>query len=166
MASRKQFLGFACGLTSRFVSRNNDVDGYWGVGVLAKRLHDAGRGFIEFDLLSDSGTRADDSTAWLRHQMLMTETPAEWLSGATLRVEYTPRARDASKHLWPAWLAKHSGVPMFRVVATATLIDDHGRSRAASSVTWCWDHDPWRERQSARAGRGQSGTARPRPSPL
>jgi hypothetical protein len=154
MASRKQFLGFARGLTSRFVSRNNDVGGYWGVGVLAKRLHAARRDFIEFDLLSGPGTRNDDSAAWLRNRMSTTETPAHWLRDATLRVEYIPRASDDSEHLWPVWLAKPRGVPMFRVVATATLVDDHGRSREASSVTWCWDHDPWREMRSAREGRG------------
>jgi hypothetical protein len=154
MASRKQFFGFAQGLTSRFISRNNDINGYWGVGVLAKRLHEAGRHVIEFDLLSPLEPRSNDSATWLQDRMSVTATPVGWLSRATLRVDYTPRASDPSEHLWPAWVANPTGVLMYRVVATATLVDDHGRSREALSVTWCWEHDPRRESRSARARSG------------
>lgn len=153
MASRKQFLGFARGLTPRFISRNNDINGYWGVGVMAKRLHEAGRNVIEFDLLSPQELRNDDSAAWLQDRMSVTATPVGWLKRASLRVGYTPRASDPSEHLWPAWVAQPTGLLMYRVVATATLVDDHGRSREASSVTWCWDHDPRRESRSTRAHR-------------
>jgi hypothetical protein len=51
MASRKLFLGFASGLVSRFVSRNNDIRGYWGVGILSRDVHGTGGATVEFDLL-------------------------------------------------------------------------------------------------------------------
>ena len=145
MASRKQFLGFADGLVTRFVSRNNDVGGWWGVGVLSKRLHDAGRSEAEFDLLSGSGGFGGSSALWLRHRMEATKTPREWLGAASLRVVYTSRQSDPSESLWPLWIDKPKAVPMYRAVVTATLIDNNGRVRQASAVTWCWDHDPMRE---------------------
>ena len=151
MASRKWFKDFVAGLVSRFVSRNNDVDSYWGVGVLSKQLHDSGRSTIEFNLLEPQSNDLDAGSAiWLSRQVANTKTPEGWITAATLRVTFTPREADPREELWPAWVDKPTGVPMFRVIVTASLTDDSGRTHQASAVTWCWDHDPYREGGRAR----------------
>ncbi len=153
MASRKQFLGWAEGLTSRFAGRSNDIGGYWRVGVLAKELHDSAQSEIQFDLLSRSAAGDQDSQSWLRHRLLATQTPQNWLRSAILRVEYTPNGAQPSEPDWPVWVDRPPGVPIYRVVVSALLVDDRGRERQASFVTWCWDHDPRRELRSSRRGR-------------
>ena len=149
MASRKHFLGAAHDLTTRFVSRNNDIDGHWGVGVVSLWLHEAGLDTVEYDLLSTAEGDVD-SARWLKNWMASTATPDAWLASATLRVVYTARTYPSDEREWPVWVDKPTGVPMYRVVVTAILVDDHRRRREASSVTWCWDFDPRREWQSSR----------------
>lgn len=146
MASRKEFRDFARGIASRFVSRNNDVAGYWGVGVLSKGLHDRGLDEAEFDILTVSSGVAVDSARWLRRRLVETGIPAEWVTSAKLRVAYFERAADSTEW-WPQWIARPTSVPLFRLVATATITDDFGRVWEDSASTWCWDHDPNRERR-------------------
>jgi len=149
MASRKQFNGFAHGLASRFISRYNDIGGYWGIGVLALDLPLAGTSVLEFDILSEQGDQG--TAAWLMNLLTATGTPREWLVAANLRLEYTPRADDPSEKLWPVWVDKPQGADLYRVVATATLEDDRGRRFDASAQTWCWAHEPKREHRSSRS---------------
>ena len=51
MSSRKQLKGIAAGLASTFVSRNNDLDGYWAVGVICAEAYEQGAEQVRFRLL-------------------------------------------------------------------------------------------------------------------
>ena len=151
MPSRKTLLtDFANGLVHRFVSRNSDIGGYWAVGVLSRRAHESGRDGVEVDLLSQDDECDGGSATWLRARMAATETPTHWLTSAVLHVDFTPYEADPSEKMWPVWIDRPAGEPMFRAVVTAILTDDLGRQRTASTHTWCWDHNPIRENGPAR----------------
>ena len=142
MASRKHFHDFAVGLAHRFISRNNDIGGYWGVGVLAKDLHASGRDQQEFNLLEAPQPWVADSHRWLLHRLEVTHTPSDWLNAATLWVTYTPVERRGFGDEWYTHRLRASRAQIYRAVALVVLIDDNGHRREARAGVWCWDHDP------------------------
>ena len=160
MASRKNFHDLAVGLVSRFVSRNNDIDGFWGVGVLSRAVHDAGRTQWSLDLLSTGDAFDHNSRGWLLRRLEETNVPSTWLVSASLLATFAPHVGKPVDVWWWKQVARH-GVLAYRITVTAVLRDDHGREWTASADTWCWDHDPGREsrnilEQSARASTGRA----------
>lgn len=51
MASYKRLNGTAAGVLGTFVSRNNDIDGYWALGVIYSEIDDLGLSEVTFRLL-------------------------------------------------------------------------------------------------------------------
>jgi len=140
MASRKQFQDLADAVVSRFVSRNNDIGGFWGVGVLSRHLHEADQDCKDFDLLGTGDPLDGGSATWLQTRLLATATPPGWLAIARLRVTFEKQSmvtRVASPW-WMRFLPVEQ-VQSYRAIVTATLVDDHGRTREATEQTWCWD---------------------------
>lgn len=150
MSTRRQFKAFADNLCARFVSRNNDLGGYWGIGLLARRLHGASRTEVAFDLLHEATDLDFDSGAWLLTRMVSSGIPDGWLTAATLRVGFTPADVVPTDPLWPPWRQRPAGVSIYHVAATAELSDDHGGVWRGSAITACWDHNPEYERRSGR----------------
>jgi hypothetical protein len=139
MAIRKQFQDFAYGTASRFVSRSNDIGGFWGVGVLSREVHRAGHTQRTFDLLGVPDPFDGGSAQWLQERLLTTGIPETWLASATLHVMYSPRPVDRVRPRWWSSRIARADVQTYRVVAIATLVDDRGRIREASADAWCWD---------------------------
>jgi len=54
MAKRKLFKNIAYGLISSFISRNNDVSGYWGIGKLYSLMIKSDKFKIEINLVKKS----------------------------------------------------------------------------------------------------------------
>jgi len=54
MAKRKLFKNIANGVLSSFVSRNNDVQGYWGIGKLYSLMINKDTYEIEIDLIKQN----------------------------------------------------------------------------------------------------------------
>lgn len=52
MARRKEFKTIANGLLSSFISRNNDVYGYWGIGKLYSHMLKSKMMILEIDLIN------------------------------------------------------------------------------------------------------------------
>jgi hypothetical protein len=52
MSPRKNIKGVALGLLGTFVSRNNDIDGYWDIGVLRLYSEKHHLSTLTFDLLN------------------------------------------------------------------------------------------------------------------
>jgi hypothetical protein len=52
MAKNRDLKGIACGVAETFISRNNDVLGYWGIGMLYKEAIEHSVAVIEIDLLT------------------------------------------------------------------------------------------------------------------
>jgi len=51
MGSRKEFKAIAHGLVESFISRNNDVSGYWGIGKLYSHIVSTGVKDLKIDLI-------------------------------------------------------------------------------------------------------------------
>ena len=51
MAKRKELKNIMAGIFSSFISRNNDVNGYWGLGKICKFMKDNKLFKVEVDLL-------------------------------------------------------------------------------------------------------------------
>lgn len=144
MPRRKELRGAAFGLLGSFVSRNNDVSGYWALGKLYKHAVQAKASTVLVDLLDLTITPPnDDFAAMALHfqQMLGAQLkarglPADWVRAATVSVEFE-RARS------PNALGD-----VFNCIVLIT--DDEGRKRHAIANGTCWMHDPAREQKSAR----------------
>ena len=52
MAKNRDLKGIACGVAETFISRNNDVFGYWGIGMLYKEAIEHSVTVIELDLMT------------------------------------------------------------------------------------------------------------------
>jgi hypothetical protein len=52
MAKNRDLKGIACGIAESFISRNNDVLGYWGIGMLYKEAIEDSLTVIELDLIT------------------------------------------------------------------------------------------------------------------
>jgi hypothetical protein len=52
MAKNRDLKGIACGVAESFISRNNDISGYWGIGMLYKEAIEHSVTVIELDLLT------------------------------------------------------------------------------------------------------------------
>jgi hypothetical protein len=98
MAGRKQLKNLANGLLGTFVSRNNDINGYWGLGLL--RLYAAQRSLqtVSIDLLSQGLEKEQISPidiAWRNYRKWLFEKlsdagidPME-LRAAEIRIRFT-----------------------------------------------------------------------------
>lgn len=54
MLRKSEIRNIAHGLLGTFVSRNNDIDGYWGLGILREVANETGQTKIEIDLLDEN----------------------------------------------------------------------------------------------------------------
>lgn len=102
MASRKHFNHMAAGLLQSFVSRSNDVGGYWALGVLYRAVQGEAKS-VELDLLSETATPACPAclavarhyAAFLRNAAARKGIAMESLADARVVVEFTTSTDQA-----------------------------------------------------------------------
>lgn len=140
MARRKILKGIASGLISSFNSRNNDVEGYWGLGMLKAHAQ-----HVTISLLDGGVSPATDRFALMaaiyRRQLMAAmerhQLPSSWVVSAVITVAFEPAS--------PELLAPYR--------CTCAIVDDLGAVHAASAEGRCWAHNARRESQSMRAFR-------------
>jgi len=145
MPRRRELRGAAHGLLGAFVSRNNDVGGYWALGKLYKHAEATGVAEVRVDMVRSIITPPNAQFAGMVeyfHQMLSRQLasralPSDWLSAAEITVQFTGQ-NDA----------KEPG-DMFECLVSLT--DDRGRQHQARASGSCWAHSPFRESRSTRA---------------
>lgn len=150
MPRRAQLLEIASGLLGSFVSRNNDVGGYWALGVLYRQAQEQGRMQVEIPIwpLNDSLNDAlIESLAEKYGQIFLSlmarqQIPLSWLRSATLSVEFeSPNAN-------PRYRQSHAAERPF--VCRLSLTSDLDRKHQLALSGWCWPHSEQREHQSTR----------------
>src|SRR5262245_25066952 len=102
MGSRRILKGIASGLAGSFISRNNDVGGYWALGRLCAKFKE-----VEIDLLRSSfdGLTEDQIaigqhySTWLRRQLQASAIPDNRLSKAVMSLRFNLSMPDDE---WPA----------------------------------------------------------------
>jgi hypothetical protein len=149
MTRRGELTDLAAGLLGSFASRNNDVGGYWTLGLLRSLADRAGARLLRFDLRTGTAEPLAPITATvarvygykLEQQLTRRRIPAGVVSSAEITVEFGVQAD-------PFRPAPTYGEP---VRCTVVLVDYRNRVYRVSRLTNCGPHDPARERRSTRA---------------
>ncbi len=151
MAQRKALKNVAGGLVGSFVSRNNDTNGYWALGLLYSLVNTVGTKRIRITLrpspdldpdplLADVASRY---SAMLERLLRASGVATESVSEARTDVHFD--IADPT----PSLLSGFSrGQP---VSCEASLIDNNGKAHSQECITICAPHDANRESRSGRA---------------
>ena len=154
MRRRSEIGSIASGLLQSFVSRNNDVEGYWGIGVLYLYAQQAGQLKVTVDILRESVDpphtqllriyRRPNFEAliagyrtMLRALLNKRGVPVVWVAEAVFSIEFESLL---AKPAYP-----RIGKKSEPFVCMLRIKDDLGRERVFRADGSCWPHDPWRE---------------------
>jgi hypothetical protein len=141
MPGNRNLRGIVAGLLGTFTSRNNDIDGYWGIGLLCRDASIT-NGKVSLDLVectalpatlacvSAANTYSHRLEAMLRNEGFH---PLD-VSAAKITLEYLSPAPQ--------------GGPF---QCTVSLTDRLRQTYSVTSSGTCWPHDPKRELRSTRA---------------
>ncbi len=147
--SRRELLDVAGALAGSFVSRNNDVDGYWSLGLLRSYADSSDGGPLRFNIVDASAQPEDDllvHVAKVYQQMLVQQLNARRI--ATEVVAKAVVILTFVRNLSNAPPATTYGAPF---LCTVRLTDRRDREFERTIVGHCAPHDPQRERRSMRA---------------
>ena len=152
MAKRRELKNIACGIISSFNSRNNDVDGYWGIGKLYKFSISKSTDTVMMDLLNKTTSpQTGEFDLLLSHyyDMLLNQVSSrrltmDWIVKATITVSFDQEYQKIH-HYWGSAIGKPC-------ICKCEIIDDNGRIHSGVIGNNCRPHDPKREQRSARAG--------------
>ena len=141
--------GIAHGLLGTFISRNNDIGGYWGLGVLRKLAESNGLNQIEIDLLcEDEESEAIECCKRRYSHWLETNLERTGLTLGSLRVARI-RLRFANDFgAYPNAIRDTRGFPYECLVEIRRVSN---RSEIVSRVGVCAAHDPLRESRCNRS---------------
>ncbi len=134
-------------LVAQFLSRNNDLDGYWAIGVMVM----AGPGTGTIDLLRGEGhgllrrpeLRAvvDATVMRFNSQASAQRIDRSAIADARMVVEIASDTRPSRRC---------DGAVEFRVTCTCAILDARNRSHHGSGRVWASAHDPTVDVRSAR----------------
>ena len=152
MARRKELGSIASAIAGSFNSRNNDVDGYWGIGKLYKLVADLPDKKVDLELLGKTiQPKSHDFDLMLQiyqkkllGYLLHRGIPKEWVNTATISIKFEIEF-EPKHYYWRSPLGKPCEVK-------CDLEDDIGRKHIAYAYNNCRPHDPSRETRSGRAG--------------
>jgi hypothetical protein len=146
---RRDIKGIASGLLGSFVSRNNDVGGFWAIGKLLAAMRDAGVTEVVVDLLAGSMTpdlaeferMARQYCVHLELRMAGCGLTPGQIAKAEVRVVF-----DAGV----AVARSASSLPGSPFQCSVHFTDDLGNEHVASHTGVARPHDTRRETQSTR----------------
>lgn len=149
MVRRKQLQNLACGIAGRFSSRNNDLDGYWALGLLYAAADVAGTRTVSLDLVSKvavppfyHSTKLLSTYAQYMDEQLEKLNLTGHVFAARIDVEFNAEPPPYPKEFRITWGEHYIG--------KVSLTDDLGRVRSSSFHGWCGKHDASREHRSTR----------------
>lgn len=148
MASRKVLKGILHAIIGSFISRNNDVSGYWAIGKLYALMEARDTQELKIDILSkkmEPGDEEFDSMLSVYKKMLSSQIGHLGLEGAqvqeakillqTFPDEPIPYLKKSTPH---------------RIYCQCLLRDDLNKTYSYKTDVWCWAHDPNKEHKSGR----------------
>jgi len=148
MARRRELKNIVSGVLGSFISRNNDVGGYWGIGKLCLLAQDRGAGAVRLDLLSKTTTPEsaeffkllDGYYSILQKHLAARNIPGTWVTSAIIELEFSPEDRPKKQVPIFTWGG------LFRI--SAFIMDDRGKKHMVSTFGYCAPHNPRKEHQS------------------
>jgi hypothetical protein len=151
MGKRADFKDIAHGLAYGFISRNNDLDGYWALGKLHVLARARGERALNLTLWPPAAITPADPVSILEVRY------RTWIEGALRRHQLSLRqlqsamiglAFDHGDLAGQAQARGLIGVPP--LVCRVTLTDDRGKVYQCEALAMCRPHDPARESRSVR----------------
>lgn len=142
MPRRRELKSIASGIASFSVSRNNDIFGYWGVGMICRLALTQGIETVSIDLdcTQDDGLElAGFRAGFLERFQSARHGLSSFVRGFAVEFRFAP-------YSWSDVRGQ-----CFRVTCCVHIIDDLGKRRSASAETFCYPHDPRFESKSTRA---------------
>lgn len=148
MRRKKEFTTLAHGLLSSFVSRNNDVSGYWGIGKFYSHMLSSQSMILNLDFITKTLEPENKEFQKLINQYarkLFTQMEKRGLDTRSLRsakliLEGFPN--EPSPHL--------QDIAPNRMFCQLILSDDLGKEYRSETNIWCRVHSPDSESRSAR----------------
>ncbi|MFM2314233.1 MAG: hypothetical protein RLZZ04_3509 [Cyanobacteriota bacterium] len=147
MPRRREFIGVAHNLNQWILSRNFDIQGYWGVGKLYKFAEENGTSEVLIDLrlnklnpesIGKEFNEAIDLLAQLLHRrMKSNKMPEYWLQEASV----TFRFKAPYQHKYHYW-SSALGQPF---ICSVYIKTDIGSVYVNENGCNCWVHDPKKE---------------------
>jgi hypothetical protein len=150
MPSRKELKGISAGIANSFISRNNDVDGYWAMGILYKIAFTSGDNKFSLNLLSGASSpkfKYSKRIAKPYYEYMLRQLKKKGLEEdqvATAIVDLDFNVPHTKKHKMFRWTW---GEPF---MCRVTITDDLDKIHIYEEYGWCGQHDPERERRSIR----------------
>lgn len=150
MTRRRELNGIAANLLGSFVSRNNEVAGYWAIGKLCALALQTADGEISIELLTkrltppspECNPMLDRYAAHLVSSMEKRSFPLQLVTAAEVRLSFGGTFKP------DPLMSRPRGTVPFR--CTVTLTDDLHRPHVAQHSGEVWPHDPQRESKSGR----------------
>ncbi len=142
MPRRRELKSIASGIASFCVSRNNDIFGYWGVGMICRLALTQGIKAVSIDLdcrHDDGPELAAFRAGFLERFQAARHGLSSFVRGFAVEFRFDP-------YSWSEVRGQY-----FRVTCCLHIIDDLGKRRSASAETFCYPHDPRFETRSTRA---------------
>jgi hypothetical protein len=142
MPRRRELKSIASGIASFCVSRNNDIFGYWGVGMICRLALTQGIETVSIDL----GSTKDDGPELAAFRAGFLERFQSARHGLSSFIRGFAVEFRFDRYSWSEVRGQCS-----RVTCCVHIIDDLGKRRSASAETFCYRHDPRFESKSTRA---------------
>lgn len=150
MARRKELSSLANGILGSFISRNNDVDGYWGIGKLYEFALSQQTAEITVDLLTQEIFPESEqlvSIAQTYGQKLVSMLSAyggciTWIAVARMVVVFE---RDSL-----STVSTHSTQWGDPFTCTCRIVDDRGQRYSKTAKGYCRPHNADEERRRLR----------------
>jgi hypothetical protein len=142
MPRRRELKSIASGIASFCVSRNNDLFGYWGVGVICRLALSRGVEQLSIDFHSSADDCPELSAfraCFLERFQGARHNLSSFIQSFAVEYRFAP-------YSWSEVRGQCS-----RVTCCVHIIDDLGKRRSASAETFCYPHDPRFETKSTRA---------------
>lgn len=150
MARRRELYGIARGLLDSFNSRNNDVGGYWGIGVLNLIAQRSNLESMILDLLAEKVMLDSVQTTIVQKykQMFLSRLqsrgiPSTWVQSALISISFNQPYSNPYQFM-------QSGLGGAPYLCTFEIKDELGVKRTAIFGGYCWPHNPRKESKSCR----------------
>ncbi len=149
MARRKELGSIASGIIGSFNSRNNDVDGYWGVGKLCSFAYEQLTQVVQIEILSEViNPKTEQFNSLLIHYQNILKShlakrniPIKWLKNVTITISFNQPFQN-KYHLWRTACGKP-------YICVCEITDDNGRVHSAIAGGNCFPHNPSKELRRA-----------------
>jgi hypothetical protein len=148
MARRRELKNIASGLLCSFISRNNDVGGYWGIGKLCLLAQDRAITCVKLDLLSEVvlpesaefSKLLQGYNSFLRRHLAARNISDCWVTSVIIGLDFSPKERPEKQVPIITW------GNLFKL--SVTILDDRSRKHTVSTYSYCAPHNSRKEHQS------------------